>query len=203
MRGIALLLVLMLLVPAGAIAQEVTHSFAELNRQALIAAGEEIRITCDLGGDGEYQEVKVEFVGLSEAAITIEVDSLPRGQWERGQFTQTSSGWQVEVPESRVRQIVREYVSNAGTVGAVLCAAGGGSFGLLAGLASHDTEEAAFLGLVLGGAAGGVLGYFLFRSPGNDEVLYDSTQSTQAPFTFTLSPVISKDRKGALFTVAW
>ena len=101
------------------------------------------------------------------------------------------------------RQIVREYVSNAGLVGAVLCAAGGGSFGLLAGLASHDTEEAGFLGLVLGGAAGGVLGYFLFRSPGNDEVLYASSQSTQTPFTFTLSPVVSKDRKGALFTVTW
>jgi len=202
MRGTVLLLV-MLLVPAAAFAQEATHFFAALNRQAVISPGEEIRITCDLSGNGEYEEIVVKFVGLTDTAITIEVDSLARGQWERGQFTQTSSGWRVEVPEGRVRQIVRDHVSYSGIVGATLCAAGGGSLGLVAGLASRDTEEAAYLGLVLGGAAGGVVGYFLFRSPGNDEVLYASSQSTQTPFIFALSPVVSKDRKGALFAVTW
>ena len=202
MRGTALLLV-MLLVPAGAFAQEATHSFAALNRQAVIAPGEEIRITCDLGGNGEYEEIVVEVVGLTDSAITIEVDSLPRGQWERGQFTQTGSGWQLEVPESRVRQIVREYHSSTGLVGATLCAAGGATLGFLGGFASDSDSAAPGLGLVLGGAAGGIVGYFLFRSPGSDEVVYVSTQSTQGSFTFSLSPIVSKDRKGALFTVTW
>jgi len=211
MRGTALFLV-MLLVPAGAIAQEATRSFAALNRQGVLVEGEEILITCDLGGTGDYREMEVEVVVLTDSSITVEVDYLPSGRWDDGRLIRTASGgYHVEIPENQVRRIARERGDPSWT-GALIGAGAGAGAGVLTGAAFCEGEGgsncdsgkvhggfALTFGLV-GAGVGWAIDSAIKDSP---ESVYLAPGSTESSFAFMLSPIVSKKQKGALFTVTW
>ena len=88
-------------------AQEVAQSLADLNRQAVLAEGEQILITVDLAGDGEYEELKTELLGLTDSAISIKVDALPHGRMQG--VTRSGGGWRVEIPAAQVQRIEQKH----------------------------------------------------------------------------------------------
>ncbi len=206
MRGTALFLV-MLLVPAGAIAQEATRSFAALNREGVLAAGEEILITCDLGGTGDYREMEVEVVGLTDSSITVEVRSLPSGRWDDGQLTRTGSGgYHVEIPENQVSQIAMpSHGMRRLTAGLIGFGAGlGASIAVtLACWEDCPISEEGTAALWILPAAGGAAAGALLASPTPEQTVYMSSGLAQSSFTYSLSPIVSNKRKGALFTITW
>jgi len=207
-RGTALLLV-MVLVPASAAAQGVATSFAELNRHQALDEGDELRITCDLSGDGEYEEMTAEFVSLTDTAITVIVESPP----SRTELTlnQTRLGWQVRIPESQVSR-VEVQPSDPIWNGLIIGAAVGAGVGLAAGnvyCKDAPTEWCAeeeghqLPGLLFGGIGAGIgAGIDAMHKLGLG-LVYRSPGATQSSFTFSLSPMVSKKRKGVLFTVTW
>lgn len=203
MRCLALLMA-MLAVPAGAMGQQVSHSLADLNRKGALGEGEQILITVDLSGNGEYEELKTEILGLTDSTISIKVDSLPHERMQN--VTRSGSSWQVEVPEAQVQRIEQKHGPSA-ALGALLGAAAGGTAGVLIGIESDKKNDsgasASMIGGLVGGVAGGLAVGFLFRSMGSEEVLYTSMGPIQGSFDVSLSPIISKNKKGALLTLTW
>jgi hypothetical protein len=203
MRGMAFLMAV-LLVPTSAMAQEVSHSFADLVRRGTLTEGEQIRITVDLSGSGEYEELKTEVLGLTDSTISIRVDSLPQGRLQN--VTRSGGGWRVEVPEDQVQRIEQKG-GPSGALGAVIGAAGGATAGVLIGIEEDKNQDSgayhAAIGGLIGGVAGGLALGFLFRSMGSEEVHYTKSGTSQGAFDVSLSPIVSKDKKGALFTLVW
>ena len=202
MRCIAMLLVV-LLVPAGAIAQELSHSFGALNRQGVLVAGESIWITCDLSGEGEYEEIKAKFGGLTNSAITVEVENLPRGTWPGA--ISTDDGYRMEIPESRVSRIqLRPGVKRWGLIIGTAAGVGVG-IGVAAALGAEDCGECYGVSMLLLGGAGAGAGAITdsARKRAAREVVYLDSGSAESTFSYSLSPIVSNKRKGALFTVTW
>jgi hypothetical protein len=203
MRSTVLLLV-MLLVPASAAAQEVSHSFADLNRKGTLTEGEQIFIMVDLSGNGDYEELKTELLGLSDSTISIKVDSLPHERMQN--VSRSGNSWQVEVPEDRV-QWIEQKDGPSGALGALIGAVAGGTVGVFVGMEEDLEQDSggayAMLGGLVGGAAGGLAVGFLFRSMNSEEMLYSSMGSTEGSLEVSLSPLLTKNKKGALLTLTW
>ena len=200
----AILVLAMLTIPAGAMAQEVSHSFADLIRKGTLKEGDRILITSDLTGNGEYEELKTELLGLTDSGISIKVDSLPAGRMEN--VVPTGGGFQVEIPQDRVQRIEQKH-GPSGTLGVVLGAAAGGTAGVLIGIEATKNDDSGPLGALVGGLVGGVGGGLalglVFRSMSSEEVHYTSVGPRQGSFDVSLAPIISRRKKGALLTVTW
>jgi len=204
MRCTAFLLV-MVLVPATAAAQEAANSFAELTRQQVLDEGDKIRLSCDLGGDGEYLELEAELVSLTELFIVVGVGKLASTPTDLPITppSQMYGKYAIEIPRDRVQSIeTRESIRRWGLlIGAV----GGGAWGAVAGQWAEEEgcDNCQWAMVTYSCALGAGIGYLIDRVRRGWEPVYVTHPESPGSPTYSLSPMISKKRKGVLFTVTW
>jgi hypothetical protein len=215
MRTTALLFAIVF-VPLSAAAQDVAASFEQLDRAQLLKEGATIWIFSDLDGTGEYGQMKAEFVSLTEATISVRIDSLPHSGTDLN--TSLAEGkYRIELPEERVRRIdgkLGDPLMNGVVYGAVIgfCALGIPALiqaqscpgeGIVAELCVDD-GLALVIGAVGAGIGGGIgLGVDAARKGARDVVYVDPGSGETTAFVFSMSPIVSKKRKGLLFTLSW
>ena len=200
MRRTALLLV-MLLVPASADAQEVATSFAELTRQQVLKEGDTIWVVFDFVGAGEYEEIKAKLVNVADTAITVQVDSLPSGTTNL-KINSSNRRPLIEIPENRLRRIEHQRRDSLWK-GAIIGTAVGVGLGTLVSGECESQGACIFYGTIFWAGIGAGIDALIKPPP---EVVYlgsDASGCLSSRMTLSLSPVVSKDRKGALFTVTW
>jgi hypothetical protein len=206
MRGFPrALLVLVAIAPRAGLAQPITESFEELRRETVrefwrgdepvVKEGDTIWITYLPAGQTESVEQEARVVGLTDSTITM-----------------TVGGGEIELPESRVSRIEwrrKESIVNGLFIGT----AAGVGVGLLmaasvceGGLFGADCETGtvyAALGGV-GGAIGAGLGALADRSKKSPPLLiYRSPDPAGTSVSVSMAPLLSKHRKGVLFSIAW
>ncbi len=206
MRAKMLFLVIplaILLLPAAANAQQVTTSFAALERVEELEEGDKILVTFDFEGNGAYERIEARLVSLSESAIVIKVENLPQGT-TRLPIGRDGNRPTIEIPEGRVSEVrlPKRGMSKvtAGFIGAGAGLVGG--IGLL--FACYDTCDegtfaAGFLGMIGGGAALGAI----LASPKPEEIIYSGSGVAGSRFTWSVAPVLTRRQKGAMFTISW
>lgn len=182
-------ILLALMVPANIAAQQVTDSFQDLTRRSLLEVGDEIWITCDLRGTGEYKESEAEVVALTDSSITISADVSVFGGEE-----------QFVIPADRVRQVDTKRINR--TKGALIGVAIGGGVGVLlalpvAALCEYEYCGAAFVGAIaVPAAAGAGIGAAIGRG--------QHVGAFAAPGTkIALAPILTRQQKGLSFTIEW
>ena len=94
------------MLPMNAVAQQITDSFQDLARRALLEAGDELRIICDLRGTGEYTEISAEFVSLTDAALFVRVSAGLASGTDLKTVSLDDGKQQLELPEGRVAERV-------------------------------------------------------------------------------------------------
>lgn len=202
-----------LMTPVDVVAQTTARSFEELAGQELLEEGDTIRIVFDLEGRGEYREMEARNVRLTSSAITVRVDSLPRGATTLRITTPADGeGAQVEIPEARVRRIATGAGGLSRWAGALIGGGvGAGAWLGVAGLCIRENElgdgcdlseeEGVLLGvgLVAGGATAGAL----LASPREGAVLFESEEPGGESPSLVVSPVLSTERKGVLLSLTW
>lgn len=212
MRRAALVL-LVLLMPVSAFAQEVSRSFAALSRQGVVNEGDTVWITFSLHEGGQFSEWQAKVVELTPEAITIHVDSLPAlttdltiGSDRRGRL--------IEIPEGRVQRM--EWQRHDSLVNGALIGLGvGAGAGILwfAALAGEEFESVIQTDLgagyaagltLLGAGIGATVGAAIdgARKPPRQSI-YLAPELTMPAFTYSLAPIVTKSRKGVLFTLTW
>ncbi len=198
----AVLALSVLLVPAGVLAQQATMSFAALAREGLVNVGDEIRITCDAEGTGRYEEYTTEVRAIAEDTITIENTT-----------EMLSDGDTVTIPAERVAAIHRPRSSRA-LLGTGIGAAAGFGLGYAVGEGycrneggrNCDGQLQAGAGVgfaALGAGVGAAVGYAFKR---DGEAVYlapSSLASRDHPMVYSVAPIVSRQRRGILFTLAW
>lgn len=188
MRVTALLLLMTLLVvPANAIAQEVTDSFALLNQQQILRAGNSLRVVYseERGGATVAREINVTFLNLTDSAITVLADRT-----------------ELVIEEKDVRRIVREQrgpLWNGALIGA---AVGGGACLLLFwGFPDDRSDLIPFCGAWAGVGAGTGVGVDALRK--EHSTVYLDRGLIEGTLRLEAVPLLSKNRKGLLFSVTW
>lgn len=204
MKGTALLLV-MVFVPAGPAAQDAATSLADLNRQDVLSEGDSIRLTFRCEEGSECEGLEAELVTLTESSIVVGVNEMPTTAIDL-QVTPPSESYgkyAIEIPGDRVLRIEkRRSVRLWGTlVGAV----GGGAWGAVAGrwAEQEGCDNCQLAMVVTASAAFAGIGYLIDRSRRDWEPVFLAHPESPGSPTFSFSPLVSKDRKGALFTVIW
>jgi len=210
MRGLALFLVIIFL-PAAAAAQDVARSFAELDDLQLLKKGDTVRVVCAYEDVGKYMELEGEFISLTSSALYLALDDPPAVATDLEMAPSDGGGQQVEVPVERVTSITRgprsSYKRGIG-VGVVVGAASGVALGYAMCISSDcDDDERAgpmALGVALGVGAGVALGALVASaSHPSEELVYTASGQTESRFSYSVSPMISRQRKGVLFSVTW
>ena len=211
MRATTLLLV-MLLVPSGALAQEVAHSFAELEDLQLLTRGDAIWVVCAYGAPGEYMELEAEFMSVTRSTLFVATEPAPTEATDLAVSPLEDGREQVELPANRVKTIARRkgkpYATRALILGGVGAAVG---MGIAVKDCSNQMCEGGVLAdtnIVLYGAlgAGAGIALGLALASGTDtagEIVYTAAGRTAARFTYSMAPILARHRKGLLFTVTW
>jgi hypothetical protein len=200
MRTAALFLA-MVLVPVSATAQEVARSLEQLNRRQVLTAGETVWIVFDFAGAGEYQELKAKLVRVSDTAITVQVDSLPSGTTNLT-IDSSSRRPRIEIPERRLRRVQNQRRDPLWK-GAIIGGAAGAGLGLLACGECESGGAGIFYGAIFFGAIGAEIDALIKAPP---EVVYlgaDAPGGLSSRPTLSWFPLVSRERKGLLFTVNW
>ena len=205
-------IVTMISLSTTAAAQSVATSFGELNGRQVLEEGDTIWITYVRPGSGaEYREAKVKLVRLSDDAITVRGDVAGAGADKSGES-------QIRILESRVRGIRAQGGSdslrNGTLIGAGVGAGIGAGFGLWYAAALGNNEGGrtlrlyALLGGLYGGIGGGIgagIGVVVdaVRRKGRGKSIYSAPGPNEARMSFSISPVLSSDRRGAFVSVTW
>ncbi len=206
----AIVFLVMMSAPAIAAAQTAAHSFAELNRQQALKEGDTVLITCALEEGGQYTETEAKVESVTDTAITVRVDSPPSARTDL-EVKSTEDGTQIVIPEDRVRRIAREHKDTVWN-GAGIGAAVGGGLGaaMIAAYCSDGfcrNEGAGVYAFVIAFYAGigfGVgAGVDAMIGGSRSDVVYLAPGSSSNSFTVSLSPILSRDRKGVLFSISW
>ena len=210
MRVIALILAV-LLVPAAAAAQEVARSFLELDDLQLLKQGDTIRVVCAYQEVGEYMEVEGKLISFTSSALYLAIDPPTAVSTDLEIAPLDDGGQQVEVPAARVASIVRgpriSYKKGIG-IGVLTGAAAGVALGwAMCQTSDCDDDERAgpmALGVALGAGAGAALGALVASaSDPSEELVYSAAGTTESRFSYSVSPIMSRKRKGVLFSVTW
>ena len=191
----------MVLVPVSATAQEVARSLDQLHRRQLLTEGETLWIVFDYAGAGEYQELKATLVNVADAAITVEVDSLPAGTTN---LKIDSSGRKprIEIPEHRLRRIENQGRDSLWK-GAIIGGAVGAGLGVLACGECGSRGAGIAYGAIFWGAIGAGIDALIKPPP---ELVYlgpGAAGGLSPRMTFSMSPVVSREQKGLLFKLSW
>lgn len=211
----SIVFLVMMSAPAIGAAQTAAHSFAELNGQQALEEGDTVLITCVLEEGGQYTEIEAKVESVTDTAITVRVDSPPSGRSDL-EVKSTEDGTQIVIPEDRVRRIAREHKDTVWKGAGIGAAIGGGAMTafLVADCADADCsfggEEAAFFfanvaffaGVGFGVGAGVDAMIDVMRGSRSD-VVYLAPGSSSSSFTVSLSPILSRDRKGVRFSISW
>ncbi|MGD8331880.1 MAG: hypothetical protein PVJ49_20775 [Acidobacteriota bacterium] len=216
MRAAAVSLVCLLAMafpPALATAQTATQapatSFAQLVERGALDEGKDITVTFRYGESAGLMTTDAKVVQLSPSMIVIRVDDIPHGMTSLTVSRAGRDGWRLEVPENRVQSIVRAGVGKSRPVGGMIGGLVGlGVYTVFTGLCIAADECYSHLPGVIalatigGGTALGVA--VSGKSP--PEVVYRSA-TLAAPIgtrlRWSLSPMVGRDRKAALFTIRW
>jgi hypothetical protein len=198
-------LLLIALAPGVGIAQPITESFEELSRetvkefwrgnQPVVKEGDTIWITYLPTDQTEPLKQEARVVDLTVSKITMLVGEA-----------------EIELPESRVRRIEwrrKEKVWNGLVIGGVA----GVGVGLVmaaavceGGLFGADCETGNIYGALagIGGAIGSGLGALADRSKKSPPLLIYRAPGSSAPsIEMSVTPLVSKKRKGVVFSVTW
>jgi hypothetical protein len=195
--------------PSVAAAQAPSMTFASLARRPEVRAGKDVMITFSLIENSAPQRFHAEVVSIDSTAIRVQID---------GDFNARRTDLYVEVvdrsdspifaepahtvieiPVGRVARITTiDPLGNGALIGAgsgaapVALACIGGCDGTIAGI---GIAVGAGVGLAIGAladAAHAAEGRTLYEAPG-----------TASAATFRFAPVVSRERKGALFIINW
>ena len=214
-------IVTMMSLPPTASAQSVATSFSELNRRQALEEGDTIWITYVRPGSGaEYREAKVKLVRLSDDAITVRGDAADAGADKSGES-------EIRIPESRVRGIRAQGGSDSLMNGTLIGAGVGAGFGfwyaqrlcanegpvefMIDGSSVEIANEAG-QNCGNGGQVGGIFGAIgagigaavdAARKKGRGTLIYSAPGPNEAPMSFSISPVLSPDRRGAFVSITW
>jgi len=197
-------IVTMISLSTTAAAQSVATSFGELNGRQVLEEGDTIWITYVRPGSGaEYREAKVKLVRLSDDAITVRGDVAGAGADKSGES-------QIRILESRVRGIRAQGGSDSLMNGTLIGAGVGAGVG--AGFSfwlfrkkgrGHALLNGLYCGI--GGGIGAGIGAVvdIVRRKGRGKLIYSAPGPNEARMSFSISPVLSSDRRGAFVSVTW
>ena len=200
-------IVTMISLSPTAAAQSVATSFGELNGRQVLEEGDTIWITYVRPGSGaEYREAKVKLVRLSDDAITVRGDAADAGADKSGES-------EIRILESRVRGIRAQGGSDSLQNGTLIGAGVGAGLGLLFGQwycqgSAGIHCQTGRLPLSFGGISGAIgagigLAVDAARKKGRGKLIYSAPGANEARMSFSISPVLSSDRRGAFFSVTW
>jgi hypothetical protein len=220
MKGAGVLLAAILvvvLVPAHAAAQQTATSFAELDEREELTRGKDIVVTFRYEPSAGYKEVKAELVSLNASAIVVMVGKLPRGTTDlnierrEGRYGRH----EIEIPEHRVQSIVLPPQGMSRAYGGLI----GGAIGVgatalvsVACITANETGGGCALGdssataLSLAMIGGGATVGALLTGKSDAEVLYNSAYlpaPLSSRFDWSVVPVLVSNQKSAVLTIEW
>ncbi len=209
MKTIAVVLVI-LLTPVKAAAQEEVHrSFDELSRAGRLAGGDVVWILADLAGAGEYRELNGRLAGLTQATIIVLVETAPAGATDLAMGPE-ARGYSIVLPEGRVRRIDAEFadpLTNGMLIGA---AVGFATVAIPVLVWAASCESFCFFNggaaLLLGAGAAGTgvaVGASVDAAIKTRGVVYSAPGLSSARIDLSISPIITRERRGVLFTLGW
>ena len=159
--------------------------------------------------EARYTETEAKVESVTDTAITVRVESPPSGATDL-EVTSTEDGAQIVIPENRVRRISREHKDTVWKGAAIGAAVGGG---LYVGLAAycrraadcHATlaDDLAYMGIFTGIGFGVGAGVDALIGGSRSDLVYLAPGSSSSSFTVSLSSILSRDRKGVLFSISW
>ena len=147
---------------------------------------------------------------VTDSAITVRVDSPPSESTDL-EVNSTEYGTQIVIPEDRVRRIAREHKDKVWN-GAGIGAAVGFGLGAASSIAfcsggscrGDETGFIAFVTALYAGIGFGVgAGVDAMIGGSRSDVVYLPPGSSSSSFTFSLSPILSRDRNGVRFSISW
>lgn len=214
MKTTTALLLVLLLVPAEALAQQeagtpdISRSFAELERSQVLKEGDTVWILADLAGTGAFEELKASFEALAGTTVRVSVDAAPSAN--PGAVTALQDGrYGIALSEARVRQIDAEFgdpLGNGILIGAVV----GFSIIAVPTVIYITTCEGFCFGVggstlvaVIGTTSvGALLGAVFDASIRTREAVFRAP-GLPADVAISFAPLVSRDRKGLLLTFNW
>jgi hypothetical protein len=198
---------MILLVPAAAAAQnpQISASLAGLEQRRVLEEGKDIWIVFDYEGDGEYREMRADFVGFSDTGIVVLLDSLPAGRTDLS-VERDDHRYRIDFPEDRVSEIrlTKHGISKvtAGIIGSLACGVAS-TFVVFAVCYDASCPDEAIVGGAVAGYAGGAVLGALLASPTPEQTVYQRGAAAASRFAWSLAPIVSRKAKGALFTFTW
>ncbi len=174
MRHVARIAAALILVASTAEAQELAGTFDQL--RVLVKAGDTLTVTDQAG-----QRVRGKVVSLSNSVLNLTVSGTPR------QFLSTDV--------NTIAKRGPDSLKNGALIG--LAIGGGiGTVGMLALVAMDDNPGAlAIVGALIYGGIGAGIGTGFDALIEGDRTIFARSRSAGA--TFTIAPILSRDRKGA------
>ena len=155
--------------------------------------------------EGDETEVKCEVINLTNSAIVVQVRSVLSATTDLA-ISSDRRGSQIEIPESRVLKIVLAQRGDSLWNGFLI----GGAVGtgtmalLLGGLAQRTNEYVQIAAIGFGFGAGiGLAADALKRGARETVYVAPGGSGETTAFALSLSPIVSKDLKGLLFTLNW
>jgi hypothetical protein len=196
---------LLLFAPAAVLAQEhdTSSTFADLQQRQILERDDKILVTFDYEGTGEYERVEARFLRLSDTTLVIRVRELPQGRStlriERHDDRRT-----IEIPEGRVAEIRLPKSGMPRWAGGLIGGAAGvgGTVGLM--FACYETcDEGAFTAGALAMVGGGATMGALLASPQPERAVYSRAALPASRLAWAVAPIVTRNQKGALFSVVW
>lgn len=179
------LLLMLLVVPTNVIAQEVAESFALLNQRQILKEGNTLWVAYTGESGGMIRDARVKFLHLTDSSITVLVDQN-----------------ELMIVEEDVRRIAREQrgpLWNGLLIGAAVV---GGTFTLLFWNFPDDRSDLVPIIAMFTGIGAGI-GMGIDALKKEQRIVYQRPGAAAGGLRIEASPLISKDRKGVLFSVRW
>lgn len=180
-----ILLVVLLGLPGDALAQEVVGSFTDLRRQQILSVGDTVWVAYVDEGGGPAHDVKGWLLDATDSSITVLADQM-----------------ELLIEEKNVRRITRERRGPLWDGALIGAAVGGGVATLLFwGFPDDASDQFAIIAVYAAGGAGIGLGVDALVK--EREIVFLDPALTGAIRQIEVVPLISKERKGMLFSVRW
>lgn len=207
-------LVVVLVPPATAVAQREASTLAELARRPEARPGTELIVTFALTEGGEPEQFVAELVSMDAAGVRVKLDlgfAARRtdlsyeviGRGDSPVFAELPHTI-VEIPAQRVVRIAAiDSLGNGAAIGAGVGAVPAALSAFAACSYGGDCGEVALIAVGVSLAAGTALGVVVDAGRKKEgRILYAAPGST--PTTrYTLAPIVSRDRQGAMFVIRW
>lgn len=198
---------LVALLPGAAGAQEAAGSFEQLAELEILEPGDRVWVTFVYTVDVPDREVEGSVVSITDSMLTIDTDSLPRGETDL-QVDRVGNHWRIQIGADRIRTI--RVLRKARRWGMLICGAAGTAvgFALAAEWARNEGPGGCFkcyaaFGALFGGPALGA-GWVIDRLRDRRPVVYSTSPSGVPPAPrMTVNPVVTKTRSAVVFSLTW